>query len=591
MPQLFSRSLGLSALPFLRPRVNPAEAQDPPDSATASRQLLRGCAATLNPFIRDSETALNSIGAVMADLFDGAVHIRGDAESTRDSITSLAHRANTQLHEIQSTLERSIHQLHASRTLLGTLDSRLAAIIRDFAALEAGVREFRVVGTLIRIEGSNRAADSDAFVNISERSAAITADLGELVGQIRTATAGLRLSFHTVSREINSLTATSLRTLTTLIADVSALEKIMTAEHHGISAAAEETFTGLDRIRNSLGELVYALQIHDILRQQSEHSLANIDDLLAHPSLTPADRQPGRAIVQAQITHTLSLCQEASVKVDTGLHAAAHQLTQIGHITQRVTGLTHANSPSRRAVQQSTTAILAALPVLEQGDVALEKALHDLLDGTGAILTVIAQVSHAMLNMRWLGLNATIQSANRPQPGSAIETLGARTATIVDAVDQECLQLRAALQQLRLDVESHSRAALGALGQSSVRQVAETSIALFDSVHHSIGAAMARQASLQQTLEGKLHHAQASLSCFRNTQAPPALAVARLAQDPSQSPLSLPVALSPPAAALFDSWVARYTMASERRVHATVLGLPFAEAENDAPAEGDIELF
>ena len=80
-------------------------------------------------------------------------------------------------------------------------------------------------------------------------------------------------------------------------------------------------------------------------------------------------------------------------------------------------------------------------------------------------------------------------------------------------------------------------------------------------------------------------------SRFRNTQAPPALAVARLAQDPSQSPLSLPVALSPPAAALFDSWVARYTMASERRVHATVLGLPFTEAENDAPAEGDIELF
>lgn len=591
MPQLFARSFGLSAFPFLRPRVNPAAgAPDPgPDAAAISCELLAGCANTLGPFIQQSEAALAQIGLVMADLFDGAVHIRAEAEGARDSIASMAGCANTQLLEIKSALERSTAQLQGNRALLAALDTRLASIVRDFAGLEAGVREFRVVGTLIRIEGSTRAADSDAFVNISERSATITADLGELVDQIRHSTADLRHCFRNISREINRLTTASLLTLNHLIQNVAALEKVMTGEHHAIAKAAGDTLAGLERIRNTIGELVCALQIHDILRQQSEHSLASIDDLQSRPNLPAADRQPCQAVVQAQITHTLSLCQDASANVESGLEAASRQLEDIDTITRNVSQLTHLDSPSRRAVQTNTTAILAALPVIEKGDAALAQALDDLHRGTASILTIVAKVSHIMLNMRWLGLNATIQSANRPQPGSAIETLGARTATIVDAVDQDCLHIRAALDQLRLDIDNYSRSTVGALGQNSIRQVAETSISLFDSVHHSIRGAMEGQARLQHSLQAKLAHARTALARFRDTQSPPARAVARLAQQ--QAPLLLPVPLSPPAAALLDAWFARYTMASERRVHCLALGLPCQEAESEAPAEGDIELF
>ena len=592
MPQLFERSFGLSALPFLRPRVNPVAASTDVAEAPAaaiSRELLAGCATTLGPFIQDSEAALAKIGTVMADLFDGAVHIRAEAEGARDSIASMAGSANAQLLEIKSALERSTTQLQGNRALLEALDHRLAAIVRDFAGLEAGVREFRVVGTLIRIEGSTRATDSDAFVTISERSATITADLGELVDQIRLSTADLRQSFRNISREIQRLTATSLLTITNLIADVAALEKVMTGEHHAITTAAGDTLAGLERIRNTIGELVCALQIHDILRQQSEHSLASIDDLHRRPALPAADRLPCQAVVQAQITHTLSLCQDASANVESGLDTASRQLADIDILTGNVSRLTQLDSPSRRAVQASTSAILAALPVIEKGDAALEKALDDLRRGTASIRSIVTKVSLTMINMRWLGLNATIQSANRPQPGSAIETLGSRTAAIVDTVDHDCLNIRAALDQLCLDIDNYSRSTVGTLGQNSIRHVAETSITLFDSVHHSIRGAMEAQTRLQQSLQSRLTLAQTALIRFRDTQSPPARAVARLAQQ--QPSLPLPVPLSPPAAALLDAWFARYTMASERRVHCLALGLPCQEAENEAPAEGDIELF
>lgn len=623
MPQLFERSFGLSALPFLRPRVNPVAASTDVAEAPAaaiSRELLAGCATTLGPFIQDSEAALAKIGAVMADLFDGAVHIRAEAEGARDSIASMVGNANAQLLEIKSALERSTTQLQGNRALLEALDHRLAAIVRDFAGLEAGVREFRVVGTLIRIEahrpprhdtngretrpssraeaspscafsfeGSTRAADSDAFVTISERSATITADLGELVDQIRLSTADLRQSFRNISREIQRLTATSLLTITNLIADVAALEKVMTGEHHAINTAAGDTLAGLERIRNTIGELVCALQIHDILRQQSEHSLVSIDDLHRRPALPAADRLPCQAVVQAQITHTLSLCQDASANVESGLDTASRQLADIDILTGNVSRLTQLDSPSRRAVQASTSAILAALPVIEKGDAALEKALDDLRRGTASIRSIVTKVSLTMIDMRWLGLNATIQSANRPQPGSAIETLGSRTATIVDTVDQDCLNIRAALDQLCLDIDNYSRSTVGTLGQNSIRHVAETSITLFDSVHHSIRSAMEAQARLQQSLQSRLTLAQTALIRFRDTQSPPARAVARLAQQ--QPSLPLPVPLSPAAAALLDAWFARYTMASERRVHCLALGLPCQEAENEAPPEGDIELF
>ncbi len=586
----------LRALPFRpawfggAPDSLPVELQ-PADPIVDSRQLLRDCAATLDPFIHESEIALAAIGAVMADLFDGAELIRGDAESFRDSIASMAETSNAKLLEIAASLRHSIAQLTESRALVETLDRRLATVITDFAGLEAGVREFRVLGTLIRIEGTTRAADSDDFVTISEQAAGIATNLGELVQQIREATAALRVSFRTVSQELNRLTAMSQKTIAALLDEVTALEAAMASEHRSVGAAADGTMLGLERIRNSIGELVCALQIHDILRQQSEHSLASLSDLDRSFGLPDTDFQVCRSVVRAQMQGTLALCEQAAQSVESGLDSAGQQLERIAAIAQDVAGLTRIESPSRQALRTSTDAILHALPVVEQGDVALQKALADLLHGSAAILNVVEKVSLAMLNMRWLGLNATIQSANRPQSGSAIETLGDRTAALAGEVDGECGHIRDALDQLRQDVNEYSQTTVGSLGQKGIRQVIENSTVLFDQVHRTMHAKMERQGSLQRTLQEKLDGAHRALTQFHNTQAAPARASERLSNAGlPPSPVSVDT-LSPATVELLESWLARYTMASERRVHCESLGIPFAEGESEASADGDIELF
>ena len=595
MLQLLDRSHGLAALlptfNFRSPRQNPpdipAPALAPPPAA--AQESLRRCADTLAPFIQESETALTAIGSVMADLFEGAVHIRGDAEAARDSIASMADSANAQLLEIGHSLQRASAQINGNRELLESLDHRLSCVIHDFAGLESGVREFRVVGTLIRIEGSMRALDSDDFVNISERSAAITGNLGELVAQIQKATAALRVAFRSVAREINQLNTTSFHAITAVTRDITALGKVMSAEHGAIGSAAQKTLHGLEVIRQSIGDLVCALQIHDILRQQSEHSLAAIQDIHRLPEMPAAGYHACQAVVHAQITHTLSLCQEASQKVEDGLHSANTQLRGIADTTGNISGLTRMDAPSRQAAEASTSAILAALPVIEKGDAALRRAMDDILTGTAAILAVIDKVSNAMLDMRWLGLNAVIQSANRPDQGSAIELLGSRTVSVTNGVDQECLRIRAEINHLRQEIHAYTEATVGSLGERSIRQVAEDSVVLLDSVHRSIRSTMGRQSALQQSLQNKLENANGALARFRDTQTPPAQAVAQLG---SGHLADAPAAqLSPATSALLDTWFSRYTMASERRVHCATLGLPFTEIEGDAPPEGDIELF
>lgn len=572
----------------LAPHAADPLASNPNSAAPADDplQLLRDCAGTLEPFIHESETALAAIGAVMADLFEGADLIRGDAQSFRDSIATMAESSNSKLLEIAASLRNSIAQLTESRALIQMLDRRLATVITDFAGLEAGVREFRVLGTLIRIEGTTRAADSDDFVTISEQAGGIATNLGELVQQIRDATAELRVSFRTVSLELNRLTTISQKTIVALLDDVTALEAAIAAEHRSVGAAADGTMLGLERIRNSIGELVCALQIHDILRQQSEHTISSLSELDQTRDLADPGFHACRSVVRAQMKNTLALCDQAAQSVEAGLDSAGQQLERIATIVHDVAGLTRLDSPSRQALRSSTGAILAALPVVEQGDIALQKALADLLHGSTAILDVVDKVSLAMLNMRWLGLNATIQSANRPQSGSAIETLGDRTAALAGNVDGECGHIRHALDQLRQDVNEYSQATVGSLGQQGIRQVIENSAALFDQVHRTMHAKVERQGSLQQTLRQKLDGAQSALSQFRDTQAAPAHAAARLPASPGLSG-----ALSPAATELLHSWFARYTMASERRVHSECLGLPFAEVELDADAECDIELF
>jgi hypothetical protein len=599
MRQLFERSTGFASLlptfPFRNPWPGAGRTWPPltvlpePETAVDTLQPLRDCAATLAPFIQESETALAGIGSVLSDLCEGTTHIRGDAESARDSIASMAGAASAQLLEIRTTLQRAIGQLQGNRALLDSLDSRLTSIIQDFAALEAGVREFRIVGTLIRIEGSSRAADAEDFVHISDRSAAITGNLGDLVGQIQGATGALRVAFRTIAREIHQLNATSEAGITAIASDIMALDKVMSAEHVAIGSAAQTTIEGLEVIGQSIGDVVCALQIHDILRQQSEHSLAAIEEVCLPPGLPPAGQQACEAVVHAQISHTLTLCQEAAQKVETGLLSAATQLRGIGAITSNISGLTRLDAPSRRAVQTSTRAILAALPLLDKGDEALEKAMAEIQGGAAAILAVVDKVSSAMLDMRWLGLNAIIQSVNRAQPGSAIELLGSRTVTITDGVDHECGRIRAAIDQLREDIDAYTRATVGSLGERGIRQVAEDSVVLLDSVHRSIRTTMERQASLQESLQTKLDKAQAALSCFRDTQTRPAEAVGRIAPGPHSCPQ--PGELSPAVSTLLESWFSRYTMSSERRVHCAALGVPFNETESEALAEGEIELF
>jgi hypothetical protein len=569
--------------PLASPEGSPSP--DPPPDEDP-RLPLRHCAATVEPFIHQSETALTSIGAVMADLFSGAEHIRTDAEGFRHSIATLAENANDKLLEIAATLRQSLSRLHQSRALVTALDRRLAAVITDFAGLEAGVREFRVLGTLIRIEGTTRTADSDDFVTISAQSASIATILAELVQQIREATSALRVSFRTVSRELARLNANSEKTIATLLEQVTVLEAAMAAEHESLGNAADTTMAGLERIRNSIGDLVCALQIHDILRQQSEHTLASLTDLDETTQLAGPELHTGRAILHGQLTNTLTLCQQAAENVEAGLFSAGEQLERIATISHGVSGLTSLDSPSQETLRSSTAAILDALPAVEQGDAALAQALDGLLAGAASILDIAQRVSLAMLNMRWLGLNATIQSANHPQAGSAIEILGDRTASLAGAVDAECAHIRNALLELRQDVDAYSRANVGSLGQQGIRPVIETSTALFTQLHGAMHAKMEQQSGLQQSLRHQLDVAHQALAVFRDTLAAPSAATELLAPT-----VPLPASLSPGATALFDAWLARYTMASERRVHCEALGLPFTETETEASAEFDIELF
>jgi hypothetical protein len=569
----------------------PSESAAPPGKPASPsdedpRLPLRHCAATLDPFIHQSEAALTAIGAVMADLFAGAQHIRNDAEGFHLSIATLAENANAKLLEIAVSLRHSLTRLHESRALVTTLDRRLATVITDFAGLEAGVREFRVLATLIRIEGTTRSADSGDFVTISEQSSGIAANLAGLVQQIREATSALRVSFRSVSRELGRLNAQSQKTITTLLEQVTALEAAMAAEHQSLGGAAASTIAGLEGIRNSIGDLVCALQIHDILRQQTEHSLASLHELDQSPLLTPPDLYAGRAILHGQLANTVTLCQQAAENVEAGLQSAGQQLEHIATIAYGVSSLTSLDSPSQQTLRSSTAAILAALPAVEQGDAALAQALDGLLQGSASILDIAERVSFAMLNMRWLGLNTSIQSANHPQDGSAIEILGDRTAALAGAVDAECTHIRTALEQLRQDVDAYSRANVGSLSQQGIRPVIENSTALFTQLHSSMNAKMEQQTALQQSLRLKLDGAHQALAQFGDTLAAPARAAERLAPT-----APLPEALSPAAAARFDAWLARYTMASERRVHCEALGLPFTETEPDASAEGDIELF
>ena len=137
MRQLFERSTGFASLlpifPFRNPWPGAGRTWPPltvlpePETAVDTLQPLRDCAATLAPFIQESETALAGIGSVLSDLCEGTTHIRGDAESARDSIASMAGATRTLAVSRERLLSPNARAWRASRAVAGAVVSKPTA--------------------------------------------------------------------------------------------------------------------------------------------------------------------------------------------------------------------------------------------------------------------------------------------------------------------------------------------------------------------------------------------------------------------------------------------------------------------------------
>ena len=332
------------------------------------------------------------------------------------------------------------------------------------------VNTFDVLGVMTRIESSRFEAVGATFVGLADAVAALSLQIREQIRATAESAAVLRQSTTQAAEEMRSVAQTRRENLGPLTRQISGgLAKVR--EHRAqVSQANSLLGARFGGVSRAVGDLVVALQSHDIVRQQIEHV---VDALKEAGSWSSSDsRRFELARLQvAQLNNSRATFEKSIGQMSCALDQIEGNIREVAGESERLLGSSEAGDTSFFASLQSDLgSILGMMESNAQADARLGEAIVSLQQRISEISRTIAGVYAIGIEMQRIALNAAIQAARLGPDGGALEVV----AHAIQGLAREAEAASAAIEN-RLEAIRNSVSALGSTAAD--RSAAEARVA------------------------------------------------------------------------------------------------------------------
>ncbi|WP_298432480.1 methyl-accepting chemotaxis protein [Geobacter sp.] len=447
------------------------------------------------------------------------------------------------------------------------------------------IKNLHMLSTAVKIESARLGEGAAGFntladdverlsVSIREKSADILREKDSLAAMIEATLArvtALEAEQRSNARLILDRTRDSLATLTTI--------------HDRCSGAAASVAACSAEIAASIATVVTSLQFHDITRQQIEHVKEALDDmraLLAASAVAP-DRAAGEVadvcgLQEAQLDHAREELVAAVARVVENLRDIARKETRMSAETRVMAGSAdQAGSSLFADMESGMVQVAEVLAGSARANRELAGAMAAVVASVGDIATFVTDIEEIGSEIELIALNSQVKAANTGEGGAAlgvlaeaIQHLSVEARFRTGAVSEMLRKVTAVTESLcrEGDRESHAIAEEieGLVGElkgllGSVRGMNETLLELLGRMDGEV-----------QGLSIDIEAATGGVSVHETTNRIVGEVLGELRELVREIRRVAPASASPEREARLRELAERYTMHSERTVHASVFG-------------------
>ncbi|MBP2548524.1 uncharacterized coiled-coil DUF342 family protein [Neorhizobium galegae] len=349
-------------------------------------------------------------------------------------------------------------------------------------------------------------------------------------------------------------------------------------------------------IQNKLASTLSAMQIGDITRQRVEHcqtSFEILEDYLATPqaaSLTGEDRERLSAIIRQlvslQLDQTRGDFDRDTRKIVETIESFREDLLEITQIQQSMMGegdgqSTHALRELEQGVSEAREAV-AEIDLVAQAASNLSRTtvgtVRDLLDGISLVQVVRGDI-------HYMALNTNLRCGKIGEAGKAINVVTAELRVFAGHLDEAAEKILAELHVLENAAQQLLNDPQALSDEENLDVRLERALARIRAVGDSMDADLKVMAEEGRAGVNAMNASLKRLDFHAELGAILSACADDIAVDPRQdlSAAGLDAAL----AAIGPQIAQIYTMASERELHAHVLGTELAPEEPVTPLSDD----
>jgi methyl-accepting chemotaxis protein len=543
---------------------------------------LGGWAAQLRVVAGTTEEEFLAIGGSLQGFYQSGTAISALASEMVDEV------AGAQVSDAMVGLGKMLDQMgdytdnaqqeigRSSETLRGIQD-HLGQLAGPLAGFKKVNKILRMLSISTKIESARLGPSAAGFdslardvgnlaVQVDEKAGVILARKDELTRAIEQTLAG---AIDSGAQQHDQVIAILDKTRGSLAA-LTAINERCSSAAAGISAVSEE-------VSRNVGEVVMSMQAHDMVRQQIEHVDQTLSELQGRLAAGFADAAEVASVCELQSAqlHHAAAELDAAVQVIIGnLREVALKQSGLSKETGSMAGIAdQAGEGFFSGMQKDIAVVSCALLQSSQSNLTLGAAMGAVSNTVGEIAGFVGDIETIGEEIKLIALNAQIKSAYAGEEGAALGVLAEAIQRLsIEAIDHTS-QVSGTLQAI-IGITEHlveggcqESAALEAEVAGMVagldaflellRRVNET---LLHSLSGMDGAVTELSREIDQAISGITVH----------------LTVSRVLEDAVQGLKAITAKARQLAPALagdsnFDELSSRYTMQSERKIHASLL--------------------
>jgi methyl-accepting chemotaxis protein len=519
---------------------------------------------------------------IVASVQDMVAQISGTgATATAAELTSLLARMETFLVETEQETVRITDAFSHILTLFSAVEEPLG----NFKKIN---KILRMLGTSTKIESArmgNAAAGFETLANdVSAMSVQVVEKAGNVLAQKCELTATLQAALRQISGAEALQSSNVRQTLQRVRQDMQLLDGV-----NSRCGSAVELINQMSlEMANGISHVVMSMQAHDITRQQIEHVHEALEELVAHCTRQVTNEAAVRHVIQevgdicelqaAQLRHAGEEFHGEVSSIATNLHEVAHGAASLSDQIGGLMGVAdEAGSSFLLEMEKALVFVNTTLGDSAQVNQELARVMGRVAEKVGEISVFVKEIAFIGGEIELIALNAQIKSARAGAEGAAlgvlaeaIQRLSSDTGALTAATSSTLTEITSATERLCAGVDAETSHALQDV-DGMVREVQDLMVQLRQ-VNETLGGRSAGMHRTVAELGDAISLAVGSISVHETIRQVAEMVADNLARVVAEAQVLTPSDIGGTGSERLKRLADRYTMHSERLVHAKITG-------------------